>query len=392
MRLCYDEGTIRAYLDNALSAEEQHAVAVHLATCATCQDRVQAMRVQSEQVRALLEKPGVLPDPQRALSYIKHEIASGHSQIDRGYSAAMTGSENRRMDMQKSNQSWFRQYRALFAGIAAVVLVVGLLALPPVQALADQFLQVFRVQKVMFVPVSSERMEELDAIDLGESNLFLGEPEMLREPAPPREFDSVGAAEDAIGYAVAEPDMLPTTPISTEVVVQSEAAVQFQVDVETSRQVLELLDIQDVTIPDALGDKPITVELPETVMIAYHGEEYDMRLIQGNNPDVSLPEGVELAELSKAMLRVLGMDEQQAEALSREVDLSSTLVFPFPADLENISQVTIGDSQGLLIRAGGDDNDRYKQIYWHSGDHFYVLTSEGYMNNTTLVEAAQSVH
>ena len=49
--------------------------------------------------------------------------------------------------------------RRWLAPVAIVVVAAALLALPPVRAAADQLLQVFRVQTVVFVPVSGERMQ-----------------------------------------------------------------------------------------------------------------------------------------------------------------------------------------------------------------------------------------
>ena len=75
----------------------------------------------------------------------------------------------------------------------------------------------------------------------------------------------------------------------------------------------ELLGIDDVSLPDALGAAPITVDVPAFVETRYHGANYELTLHQGHSPSVTLPDGVDLAQLGKAALRLLGMDADQAE-------------------------------------------------------------------------------
>lgn len=298
--------------------------------------------------------------------------------------------------MQETNVSWFRRYRTVFAGIAAVVVVLGLLALPPVRAIADQFLMVFRAQRVMFVPVSSERMDQIEGLDFDGSTLFIGEPEVLQEPAPPRVADSLEEAAAEVGYAVHQPTIFPTTPLSTEHMVRDSGSVQFQVNVDASRELLDLLDIQDVTIPEELGEHPITVGVSAWVGSEYSGEDYHLTLLQGHTPDVTLPDGVDLAQLGKAALRVLGMTPEQAETLSRQIDWSTTLIFPFPSDIDTVSQVTIGEAQGVLMRTSGEYGPRAhqaeSQIYWQVGERFYILQASGRgFGGGTLLEIAESV-
>ena len=52
---------------------------------------------------------------------------------------------------------------------------------------------------------------------------------------------------------------------------------------------LDLLGIDDVTIPDALGAQPIQVESKPFVAVHYHGANYDLTLNQGQSPKVDPP-------------------------------------------------------------------------------------------------------
>jgi hypothetical protein len=118
-----------------------------------------------------------------------------------------------------------------------------------------------------------------------------------------------------------------------------------------------------------------------------------LQLIQGRAPLVNLPDGVDLRQLGRAALRVLGMAPEQADALSNQIDWSSTLLFPFPSDLSSVRQVSINGAPGMLT-TGGTRGGRTSQLYWQRGDHFYVLELEGVQSAEAvqiLVQAAESV-
>ena len=82
---------------------------------------------------------------------------------------------------------------------------------------------------------------------------------------------------------------------------------------------------------------------------------------------------------------------EQADELSRQIDWSSTLVVPFPANLEDVVRVQVGDAQGLMVSAGRGP-ERNTVIYWQRGDRFYVLAGQGTnMTNDAALLAAKSV-
>lgn len=286
--------------------------------------------------------------------------------------------------------------RRRWAALAAtLVAALALLALPPVRAAADQLLQVFRVRTVVFIPVSEDRIRQLESLDFDENTLFIAEPEVVNTPAEPRTFATAEEAAAAAGLAALEqPTDLPAPPTSVEFTVTDRTVSQFQVNVEAARQLLALVGVSDVTLPDALGTQPITIDLAPVVMARYEGPGYSIELVQGHSPDVTLPDGVDLAQLGRAALRLLGMAPDQADALSQQIDWNSTLVFPFPANLDTIRQVSINGAPGLLV-SGEAGRDDASQLYWQRGDRFFVLMAEGSGRDERalgeLLRAAESV-
>ena len=386
---CYDEGVLRAFLDDALPAAERAAVGAHVPGCAACRAQLARQRALAARVGELLARPADLPDPQLALTHLRATIEQPTTSVQPALRGRLEKHIPWRHTMRTPTHSLSGARRGLFAGLAALLVLMSLLALPPVRAAADQLLQIFRVQKVMFVPISPERIEQLKQLNFDGKTLFVDKPKLTNQPAEPRTVASADEATGAVGFPVAQTTVFPSAPTATEYVVHDRAAMQFQVNVEAARQLLGLLNIDDVTLPDSLGTQPITADAPAFLETRYRGASYSLTLYQGHSPTVTLPDGVDLAQLGTVGLRLLGMDEDQARAMSKQIDWTSTLIFPFPSDIRDIRQVQIGGSQGLLV--GGGRNDQRWQLYWQNGDRFSMLEGQGRITDAEIIAAAESV-
>ena len=391
MTQCCDEGMLRAYIDGELSVEEKERVVTELASCATCQQRYHELTTQRDRMTSLLSSDA-LPDPELILARVRDEQ---HQPSMASLETHPSQLIDNKLDMHVSRSNGMNLFtrlgsgrRGVFAGLATIILVLGLFAFPPVRAAADQLLQVFRVQSVVFVPIDSERMAELENLDFDKEMLFIAEPEAINEPEEPKQVETLAEATDAAGFAAAEPTDLPSSPTETELFVTDESSYQFQVDVEAARQLLTLTGVTDIELPDALGAEPITANVAPAVMSLYTSDDYEISLAQGISPDVSLPDGVNLAELGKAALRLLGMEASQAETLSENIDWSTTLVFPIPADIDQVRQITIDGVDGLLVGEQGYGN---WSLYWQEGERFYVMNFDGNFDELDVIAIAESV-
>jgi hypothetical protein len=379
MTNCYDEGQLRAYLDGELPPAERAALSTHMAGCSACQGQLDRQRLVAARVRSLLPAPSATPDPRAALARLRASTSQQPSNLQ-----AFKPSNPQRSPMQ-SNAFWSGRSRPLLAGLAVLVAIVSLLALPPLRVAADNLLSIFRVQKLMFVPVSPERIEQLRKLDFDKETLFLSKP-VADKTDPPRTVGSAAEAASAIGTAVAQPSVFPSPPLSTEYKVSNPAKVQFQVNVAAARQLLSLMGVDDVSLPDALGSAPIAVDVPAFAQTTYHGANYDLTLHQGQSPSVALPDGVDLSQLGKAALRLLGMPSADAEVASRTINWNNTLLFPFPKDTDNMRQVMVGGENALMV-SGGRRGDQHWQLYWQRGDTFYMLQASGAMGDVQMVAA-----
>jgi hypothetical protein len=407
MTPCYDEGVLRGYLDNAASPDACAAIEAHLLRCCACQEHLEKLQMQRAHIEMLLPEPepADIPDTAGALYRFQQTIATRQQQ-DVQHPASTPASAPLPLSERVSIASSWRNLvnsitrflaghsRATFATLVTVFVIASVLFIPPLRAAADQLLQVFRVQNVVFVPISPERLAQLEELEIEDDALFVSEPEAINEPGEPRTVADAAEAAEYVDFSPHSVNRFTTEPITTEVAVVDRTTVEFQVNVETLQQVLEMLDITDAQFPPELGDAPIVADVPPSVNMHYVGDDYELMLHQGTSPEVSLPDNVDLTEVGTLMLRMLGMEAQQAETLSREIDWSTTLIFPFRSDIGTIRQVTIDGAEGLMT-SGSSQHDgewvSWKSLYWQQGDHFYVLLAEGDLSSEDMLEAARSV-
>lgn len=370
---CYDLGTLRTYLDRALPDAETRQVETHLAHCEACREQLNQLREQAAQVARLLDV-GPLPDPHAAFARLRSTV-----QMPASAPSHRTKQPLRRFEMVRSQ--WLSPRRGWLAAAATLVVLLGLLALPPVRAAADQLLQIFRVQQIVFVPISTERIEELRDLNIDPSSLFVGEPEVIGTPSEPREVASIDEASAAAGFSVAQINGAGTP----QIFVQDSRNLRFQVNLEGAQNLLDMLGITDVTLPSELGSAPIEVESKAMVMQSYKQGDVELNLLQTQSPNVTLPDGVDLAQLGEAGLRVLGLSAEEAAQFSEQIDWSSTLVLPFPSDITSLSQVRIGSQTGMVF---GDD-EAGRTLYWQDNGYLYVLVGDTSVE--ALIAAAESV-
>lgn len=383
---CYDDGALRAALDGALPTADHAVLASHLAMCSVCRARHEELRIRAERAAALLDAPA--PDAPAALAALRRSIASdpsGHRVPPSARSIPFPGPVLPRSKPMSLKRSW-RPWAAWAAGLA---IIVALLALPPVRAAADQLLSVFRVQNVVFVPVNAERMAQLNQLNFDEQSLFIAAPQQTSGATEPRSVASLDEAAVAAGFTPAQP-ALPAPPATSRYTVTERSTFEFQVNVASARELLRLAGVDDVTLPDALGAAPIVANVPPVVAAEYTGSGYEIALVQGISPEVTLPDGVDLNQLGFAALRMLGMESRQATALAAQIDWRTTLVFPFPADISNLRQVSIGGSPGLLV-SGERGGERHHHLYWQRGDRFFVMSGTGFGSESAFIALAETV-
>lgn len=286
-------------------------------------------------------------------------------------------------------------WQPALAGLTAAALVVALFLFPSARAMAQAFLDLFRVHNFVAVSVDPDRFKALDSkLDL--KSLVGDRVQKLQDPGPPRAFTSTGAAGAASGLFVKSPGWLPTGMTAADtVMVTGEGRMRVTADTQRLRQVLDALDLRDVQIPAGLDGRTVEVHGYPAVHQRFTSDRRRAMLIQSKSPEVSLPAGVDLARLGEIALRVLGMNASDARRMADQTDWRSTLLVPVPVTTGSFQQVDVNGARGLMVRfqepaQDGKPARQGTMVLWTQGDEVFALT--GNLGSQDLMQMAGSIH
>lgn len=288
----------------------------------------------------------------------------------------------------------FKPLSRVAACVAALALAVGAFAFPSVQAAARAFLDLFRVVNFAPVPVQAERITALmKRQDLDLPRMLGEQVEVLKEREARRSVADPAAAGAAAGIKVRLPTWRPVGLEPQLIEVSGDQALRFTASTAKLKRVLDAFGIDDLSVPDEIDGRSLTVQVPAVVRITYHNQDRSVVLIQARQPEVSFPAGIDLASLAEIGLRVLGVERAEAHRFAQNVDWRTTLIVPVPADVSAFRQVDVQGNPGLLIetvrRSSRGILPMESRVLWSSGGSVFALV--GNVRPTEMFEMAQSV-
>lgn len=282
--------------------------------------------------------------------------------------------------------------------LAAVILVaaVMVLTLPPAGALAQDFLNLFRVRKFATISIDPARVQQLNDLNIDTEKLLADNVQVIKEPGKPVTVGSVQEASERAGFKVAVPSSVPANA-KLEVSVEGEGSAVITAKVAKLQELLDLVGVSDVKIPAQLDGAKINVTKPASVMLKYTFNNVGFTLMQSPSPEVELPKGVELKQLGEIGLRVLGLPADQAHDFADKVDWSSTFLIPIPANAGEVHQVTVNGADGLMLTSNGTARNARGPaakrgeavLLWANNGMVYAMQGNG--NSVDLLDMANSV-
>ena len=369
------EGKLRAFYDRALSARglsaaERGQVQQHLETCARCAARATLVRERGRRVHTLLA--GLEPRP--GAGAVAPQIA--RRQLDTYLWE--------RKEQSMARNPFSRRYRPAWAAAALVLLVMLTLTVPPVRTWAGDLLRLFRVQKIEFTPVDPEALpdeETLEAVAPEIQRMF--DKDLTITTDGERETVDEATARARAGFSI----RLPATE-QEEVRYEwtPPVHVAMQVDLPRLRTLFAELGYRDVELPDTLGDRTVEADFQGMLTAAYGACEDErppggecMAFVQMPSPAISVPDDLDIDQLGRVYLELLGMTDEEAARLSDRIDWTTTLVVPFPNRYDLAYEtVRVDGVEATLIHPASEDRwYREYLLTWVKGGIVYAVTGNG---------------
>lgn len=381
------DGELRAALDGELGAVELK----HLAGCDVCQTRQRAIQAARDQtaLRLVFLAPAT-DDPAPA-----HGRAWSH------------------LSPRLSTPKETSVFKKLFAqpilryGALAVLLLALVLAIPRTRALANQLLQLFRVQQVTVIPVDYTGLKQLtgnDALGAQIDQFISSSTVITQKPGDPVAAADAAEASEMAGFAV----RLPTSSIPSQIYVLGSGAFSLTIDRAKAQAFLDEAGRSDLVLPESVDGKEVAVSIPASVSAGFgtcpkpnaDGSD-DESMIPGRrypdcvilseipSPTVNAPADLDVAQLAQLGLEFTGMSHEEAAAFSSTVDWTSTMVVPIPKNAAVNRQVQVDGVTGTLIQRPADDAPQFA-LLWVKDGIIYTISGLG-TNSDRAIEIANSL-
>lgn len=358
------DGELRAAVDGELSPD----AAQHLRSCSKCQARLAPIRQQADEIV-------------RDLSFMKEALSTAVP--------AVTPSLARlnQMTLEKKEMSMFKRILGSrlvqSAAVIAVTLAV-ILSVPATRALADQLLNLFRINQVTVLPLDFTGLQSLSgnsALGKQISQLVSDSTTVLQKPGNPMNVSSAAEASQKAGFEV----RLPSSAAYSRLTVTDGASFKFTIDRAKAQGLLDEAGRTDLVLPADIDGAVVSVEIPASVRADYGtcpdpsaapdsqlgtpGRNYPgcVILFEIPSPTVDAPANVNIAQLAQIGLEFTGMTSAQAAAFTNSVDWTSTLVVPIPKNAATYQQLTVDGVTGTLIQRPADDAPQYVLMWVKNG-------------------------
>jgi hypothetical protein len=389
---CPAENTLRTYLDNELPPPEFSALKDHLAACAACQARFQALSASALRVRSRLASLDAPPstaeaDPHIALARFKAGLPSLVERLP--FFARMFSS--------RSRLAWT-------ASLATAIIAISLL-FPATRGFAQRLLATLRVERVQTVSLDFGSLDDgVSHQPLETLAKMLSDNAVVTTNEKESSVDSRDAATQMAGFPVRLLAARADTP-SFEV----SGAHAFHLTLDRSRlqDVLDQAGRSDLLLPATLDGATVSVQVPRSLAVSYgncKGERKSkdqsapadsataanpcLALIEAPSPVINVPSDLNLQQLAEIGLQLAGWNPVKAREFCQSVDWKSTLVLPIPRSVQSYETVWINGLRGTLLRFPHSDRPSYALI-WVDGGIVYSLI--GWSDPESAVQLASSL-
>ena len=381
------EGQLRAALDGELDPPALQ----HLESCAACRERQRIIQLHAAEVAqrlAFLSAPSPL--------------------AERSVQAGLRRFRNRTLPQKETSmlKQLFRSTAIrVFVVLALVITVV--VSVPSVRALADEILNLFRVQEITVIPIDTSGLQQLagnDALGKQISQLISSSATVTEKPGDPQPAVDASDASQKAGFTV----RLPQNDTPSRLTVESKGAFSFKVDRAKAQTLMDEAGRSDLVLPDSIDGAVISVTVPSSVRADFGtcpdpaqsdgafgggspGRRYPDCVIfaQLPSPTVEAPAGVDVPQLAQMALEFTGMSPEQARDFAQSVNWTSTLVIPVPKNASTYEQVSVDGVNGTLIQRPADDAPQYLLI-WVKDGIVYSIAGLG-TNSQQALDMANSL-
>lgn len=390
---CLSDEVLRAKLDNELSEAERQSAGEHLATCAACRKRLDAISHASDTVA-------------QSLRELTPPAAGQDNGLDRAFSKFQA-----RLDLEGSPKLrnpainiFVRHPMPAWGGAAIAALVIIMAAFAPARSLGQRVLAMLRVEKVTVVPVDFNVSPGPDTQALIRQ-VISSDITVTLSPGKPQSVASASQASTLAGFQVRVSANGLGGQGAPQIGVVGEQAYSMTLDQSRLQSILDSFGRSDLQLPASINGQMIAVHIPKSAIVRYGNCNWKrsgspaasgqqpmqqstptsgagcIMMMEAPSPIVSVPPDLNVNQLFQIALEAAGMSAEQAQAFCQTVDWKSTLVVPIPSRASSYVQEQVDGVEGDLI-VGPSHNGRPAEfeLIWVKNGIIYSIHGFGDSN------------
>ena len=275
------------------------------------------------------------------------------------------------------------------AAVAAMIAVVVMVA--PVRVWAQQFLSLFRVQHIAVLdldPASLPKNPDTPQFNQALGKALSDQVTVTEKPLQPVVVADGAAASKLTGFQV----RLLANSAARKLSVENESAVQMKLNRDRLQSILDEAGRRDLQVPASVDGGTLAVRIPASIGVQYgdcseqerqaassagRTAEACIRVMEMPSPVVSVPAGIDPAQIAEVMLEFIGMKPDEARAYTQTIDWTSTLVLPMLRGSSSYKKVIINGNEGLLIRLSRARRLNDFELIWVDEGILYGINGSG---------------
>jgi hypothetical protein len=310
--------------------------------------------------------------------------------------------------LQESSRNKWQRFLPVVIG---AVVVAGVVGFPAGRDLLARLLRSLRMQKVQAVNVNLSAFTDPNANPALHQMIaqMVSDEVVVAANEPDQPAADATAAAQLSGFEVSVVSDRKDPP---KFVVTGRHAFDMTLNRDRLQTVFNQAGHPEISVPQTLDGAPLKVEIPRAVEIQYghcptpasasqalannisgpapsYTEYSDcVRLREGPNPIVNVPQGVDVQKWAEIGLETAGMNPNQVREFLQTVNWQSTLVMAVPRFLRSYEAVKVAGAKGTLLSMAGRRGPGYALI-WAKDGRGYLLT--GFGDSSHAVDLADSV-
>ncbi|MFD2370769.1 anti-sigma factor family protein [Brevibacillus sp. GCM10020057] len=372
---CADAGLMQAYLDGECSSETSLQISEHVSQCEQCRQLMAELSALDAWTRETMEQ-GLFRGAEQV--QVDTEAAWQRFADRLGQNAGTASTLAHSAQKQVRKRSWKNMNKTtkrwVTGASAAAVLAVSL-SFPQVQAAASDFLSIFRMDKVEFVKVTQDDLQQVEAWmssgKAGEMELKgIGKISIKEDGQKDKEARMYDSREDAEKAGVKLPK-LPKLPQGLDVdsvEVRPAFTVQLEVNVEKANKLLAQLAV-DQRFDEKLDGKPFELKVPEMHSIWLNKGKERLNYTVVDTPELQAPEGVDLEQLRETILSLPFIPDNVKKQMLGIKDWQHTLPVPYMTGKDSkMKEVRVHGASAILRTS-----ENYNQIVWQQDGRIHML-------------------